>query len=171
MNNKDFGVRLCVEDLIPAEIFQALMERKNREFSLFYTGSRKAKINGQKIKSTKLKEFLCVNGKLTNTYIENGKKIKRSMTIKSRKFELHHIDFGLLYNNVPLTQIRNISNILKNATESNYLGLSNLSKGRLKGVGKGHFIGLYVVEIYNSEKYDPQLTDVEIECKIKGLVC
>jgi len=169
MNNKDFKKKKIKEcDLISPEEFQKVMERKNEEFSLFYTGSKKALKAGHKAKESKLLMFE-KDGTLTNAYIEGAKKISETKILNSRKFNLLHIDFGLLFESVPLNEIRNISNNLKKMTKEKCLGYSNRSKKMLENIGKSIFIGLYVIEVEKNNLKGLKITKECIEQRLKEI--
>jgi hypothetical protein len=169
MNNKDKYLRLDEIDLVTPEEFQIIMERQKKLFSKHSKESGLGKRIGLKTKESKMKPFINEDGNITNTYIENGKKISRTKAIKSRKFHLFHIEHGLIYKSISLNEIRKISNNLKSKTKENYMGKSNLSKGRLIAQNKEHFIGLYVIETLKENLENIDILVENIELKIKEL--
>jgi len=124
-----------------------------------------------KISSMSMKKEFIKDGKITNTYKESGKKGSNTLNkefikdgeittiakeraknnsilqrTKGKKWDLYHVDIGLLKKNVPNADIIILSQTLIKRTKNNYLGRTTASKKSLIKKGKILMIGLYTIQ-------------------------
>jgi len=92
------------------------------------------------------KEFI-KNGKMTSKIKESVKKTNKTIYKKSQKYNLFHIEVGLLHNNISKIELRKIHRSLNDAEKGNYLGKHYAGKAQLIKFNKSLLIGLYVEKI------------------------
>ena len=110
----------------------------------------KIKYRNNKISKNTTREYTDLKGEITTIAKKVGKKSSITKLKKSKRYNVLHIQKGLIKKDILLKDIKKNSHGLYLKTKKNFLGMTNLGKTKLIKKGKEELIGMYVEEIKNN---------------------
>ena len=129
--------------------------RQNKTVIIDGKTLKQSEVNALKANITKKVEYINEKGVTTSILKESNIKRIKLMAKKSRKFNINHIKFGIVMDNILLKDTKKISSSILNNSKINYLGRNDKSINNLKRYKKEWLEGVYIEEIKKpTEKYN-----------------